>query len=78
MAAIYNSQGKEEDAVAMYRKYLRICIRKHRPDHPSVAIPYNNMARLYKRCCSVRASTRRALLTKVKLLKKLEGMKRRS
>ena len=46
-AAVFQSQGKYDAALELYRKSLDIFIKVFGADHPSVATTYSNMGCVY-------------------------------
>ena len=49
IGAVYDSQGKYEEALEYYQKSLDIKIRVVGGDHPDVATSYQNLAVVYQR-----------------------------
>jgi CHAT domain-containing protein/Tfp pilus assembly protein PilF len=48
LANLYQVQGKNTEAEALYQRSLAIFKKVHGPDHPDVATSLNNLAALYK------------------------------
>ena len=47
-------QGKFEEAIVLYKKAMAIDLKIHGPDHPALAIRYNNLADAYGKQASAR------------------------